>query len=69
MIAISGTGAWLVDGPVAHAAHCVSKLAQVRPVEHMGNSFRDEGLLAVAVHPGCVWNGHFEIGARLVPPM
>ncbi len=55
LIAISGTGAWLVDGPVAHAAHCVSKLAQVRLVEHMGNSFREEGLLAVAVHPGCVW--------------
>jgi len=54
-LAISGGGAWVVDGPVAHAAHCVSKLAQVRLVEHMANDFRDEGLFVSAVHPGCVW--------------
>ena len=54
LIAISGTGAWVTDGPVAHAAHCVSKLAQVRLVEHMANDFEKEGLLVVAVHPGCV---------------
>ena len=55
LIAISGTGAWVTDGPVAHTAHCVSKLAQVRLVEHMANDFAEEGLLVVAVHPGCVW--------------
>lgn len=53
LIAISGTGAWVVSGPVAHAAHCVSKLAQVRLVEHIAHDF--ESLLVVAVHPGCVW--------------
>ena len=53
-IAISGTGAWVVDGPVAHAAHCVSKLAQARLVEHMANDFQKEGLLCAAVHPGFV---------------
>ncbi|MCJ1296594.1 hypothetical protein MMC34_008160 [Xylographa carneopallida] len=52
-VAISGTGAWVVDGPVAHAAHCTGKLAQARLIEHMANNFRQEGLLAVAVHPGC----------------
>ena len=55
VIAISGTGAWVTDGPVAHAAHCVSKLAQVRLVEHVAENFKEEGLLVVAVHPGCVW--------------
>ena len=54
-IAISGTGAWVTEGPVAHAAHCISKLAQARLVEHMANDFHGEGLLVVAVHPGCVW--------------
>lgn len=55
LIAISGTGAWVTGGPVAHAAHCVSKLAQVRLVEHMAGNFEEDGLLVVAVHPGCVW--------------
>ncbi|MCJ1471110.1 hypothetical protein MMC07_009758 [Pseudocyphellaria aurata] len=49
LIAISGTGAWVTGGPVAHAAHCVSKLAQVRLVEHMATDFAEEGLLVVAV--------------------
>ena len=53
-VAISGTGAWVTNGPVAHAAHCTSKLAQARLVEHMANDFQKEGLLVVAVHPGCV---------------
>lgn len=53
-IAISGTGAWVTNGPVAHTAHCVSKLAQARLVEHMANDFQKEKLLVVAVHPGCV---------------
>ena len=55
LVAISGTGAWVTSGPVAHAAHCVSKLAQARLVEHMANDFAEERLLVVAVHPGCVW--------------
>lgn len=53
-VAISGGAAWVTKGPVAHAAHCVSKLAQARLVEHMANDFQEEGLLVVAVHPGCV---------------
>ena len=55
LIAISGTGAWVTGGPVAHAAHCVSKLAQARLVELMADDFAEDGLLVVAVHPGCVW--------------
>jgi len=54
-VAISGTGAWVTDGFVAHAAHCVSKLAQARLVEHMAKAFIEEGVLVVAVHAGCVW--------------
>ncbi|KAL8945610.1 MAG: hypothetical protein Q9222_007871 [Ikaeria aurantiellina] len=55
VMAISGTGAWVTAGPVAHTAHCMSKLAQARLVELMANDFVKEGLLVVAVHPGCVW--------------
>lgn len=65
LIAISGTGAWVTSGPVAHAAHCVSKLAQARLVEHMANDFAEEGLLIVAVHPGCVWTDT----SKLAPEM
>ncbi|KAL9591969.1 MAG: hypothetical protein Q9179_007188 [Wetmoreana sp. 5 TL-2023] len=65
LIAISGTGAWVSSGPVAHAAHCVSKLAQARLVEHMANDFAEEGLLVVAVHPGCVWTDT----SKLAPEM
>ena len=65
LIAISGTGAWVTGGPVAHAAHCVSKLAQARLVEHMAGNFAEEGLLVVAVHPGCVWTDT----SRLAPEM
>ena len=53
-VAISGGAAWVTQGPVAHAAHCVSKLAQARLVEHMANDFQEEELLVAAVHPGCV---------------
>ena len=64
-VAISGTGAWVTNGPVAHTAHCVSKLAQARLVEHMANDFQEEGLLVVAVHPGCVWTDT----SKLAPAM
>ena len=65
LIAISGAGAWITSGPVAHAAHCVSKLAQARLVEHMAVDFAEEGLLVAAVHPGCVWTDT----SRLAPEM
>ncbi len=68
LIAISGTGAWVTDGPVAHAAHCVSKLAQVRLVEHMAADFKEEGLLVVAVHPGCVWTDTSKMAPEMFYP-
>ena len=59
-----GLGAWVVDGPGAHAAYCTSKLAQARLVEHVANSYADQGLLAIAVHPGGVWTA----SSRHAPP-
>lgn len=68
LIAISGTGAWVTGGPVAHAAHCVSKLAQARLVEHMANDFKEEGVLVVAVHPGCVWTDTSKAAPEMFHP-
>ena len=53
-LAISSLAAWITGGIVAHTAVCVSKLAQVRLIEHMSEQYREDGLLAVALHPGCV---------------
>ncbi|KAL8708956.1 MAG: hypothetical protein Q9220_006288 [cf. Caloplaca sp. 1 TL-2023] len=55
LIAIGGTGAWVTSGPVAHTAHCMSKLAQARMMELVANDFEKEELLVLTVHPGCVW--------------
>lgn len=55
LIAIGGTGAWVTSGPVAHTAHCMSKLAQARMMELIANDFAQEKLMVLTVHPGCVW--------------
>lgn len=56
LIAIGGTGAWVTGGPVAHIAHCMCKLAQVRMMEMIANDFAAEKrLMCLTVHPGCVW--------------
>ena len=65
LIAVSGTGAWVTGGPVAHTVHFVSKLAQARSMEHMANDFAEEGLLVVAVHPGCVWTDTSEVAPEM----
>ena len=53
-IAVSSLGAWMVKGEVAHTAACVSKLAQLRLVQMISEEFREQGILATAVHPGFV---------------
>ncbi|PVH97981.1 NAD(P)-binding protein [Periconia macrospinosa] len=51
---ISSLGAWMVQGEVAHTAACVSKLTQARLVEMISHEFKEQGLLATAIHPGFV---------------
>lgn len=41
-------------GIIANSKYCISKMAQVRIVEHVAEQFGGKGLLAVAVHPGAV---------------
>ncbi|KAL9613016.1 MAG: hypothetical protein Q9167_002406 [Letrouitia subvulpina] len=53
-IAITSAAAWMTDGIIANTQYCVSKMAQMRIIEMMANQYRDEGLLAVGVHPGSV---------------
>ncbi|KAL8709871.1 MAG: hypothetical protein Q9220_005487 [cf. Caloplaca sp. 1 TL-2023] len=56
MIAIGGGGAWVTEGIIAHAAHCVSKLGQARLMELIANDFaKEEKLLVVTMRPGLVW--------------
>ena len=53
-IAISSLGAWMIGGEFAHTAACMSKLGQFRLIEMVAEEFRDNGVLAVAIHPGFV---------------
>ncbi|KAJ4299996.1 hypothetical protein N0V90_005244 [Kalmusia sp. IMI 367209] len=55
VFAVVGTvGACIRRGIIANSKYCISKMAQVRIVEHVAEQFGDEGVLAVAVHPGAV---------------
>ncbi|KAL9111000.1 MAG: hypothetical protein Q9187_007986 [Circinaria calcarea] len=56
-IAVSSIAALMTSGPVANHGYCASKLAQARLVEFMAEQYRDEGLFAVALHPGGVKTG------------
>ncbi|KAI4172811.1 MAG: hypothetical protein LQ346_008527, partial [Caloplaca aetnensis] len=47
VIAIGGTAAWVTSGPVAHTAHCMSKLAQARMMELIANDFAEEKLMVL----------------------
>ena len=41
-------------GPIANTGYCLSKFAQCRLLEYLGEQFGGEGLLAVNIHPGAV---------------
>jgi len=60
-IVIGSLAAHLVKGPIANTGYCISKLAQNRLVEMIGEQFGGEvggggegGLLVLNVHPGAV---------------
>jgi NAD(P)-dependent dehydrogenase (short-subunit alcohol dehydrogenase family) len=53
-IAVSSFASLIVRGPIANAQYCVSKLAQLKLMEHVHEQYREEGLLSWSVHPGAV---------------
>jgi len=52
--AVGSLAAEIVNGPIANTGYCLSKMAQSRLVEYLGEQFGKDGLLAVNIHPGAV---------------
>lgn len=63
-IVVNSFAALITSGHIANTAYCVSKLAQARLVEYMAEQYGEEGLLAIAVHPGAVLT---EMAAQTAP--
>lgn len=53
-LAVGSTASFIVRGPIANTQYCVSKMAQLKLVEHVHEQYKDRGVLAVAIHPGAV---------------
>lgn len=53
-IAVSSQAALIVRGPIANAQYCVSKMAQLKLMEHIHEEYHRDGLSAYSVHPGAV---------------
>ncbi|EOD53135.1 putative short-chain dehydrogenases protein [Neofusicoccum parvum UCRNP2] len=53
-VVVGSIASCIRTGAIANSKYCVSKMAQVRIVEHVAEQFGARGLLAVAVHPGAV---------------
>ena len=51
---IGSLAANIITGPIANTGYCLSKMAQSRLVEYIGQQFEKDGLLAVNIHPGAV---------------
>ncbi|ORY16188.1 hypothetical protein BCR34DRAFT_584641 [Clohesyomyces aquaticus] len=53
-IAVGSLAACITSGHIANTAYCISKFAQTRLVEFIAEQYGEEGVLAIAVHPGAV---------------
>ena len=53
-IAIGSIAGSIRKGIIANMGYCVSKMAQTRIVEYLGEQYGKEGMLAVCLHPGAV---------------
>lgn len=51
---VSSIAALIVRGPIANAQYCVSKMAQLKLMEHIHDEFQGQGLKAFSIHPGAV---------------
>lgn len=56
-IAVGSLAACINSGHIANTAYCISKFAQSRLVEFIAQQYREEGILAIALHPGAVLTG------------
>lgn len=53
-IAIGSIAGCIRRGVIANTGYTVSKMAQIRMVEYLGEQYGNEGLLSLALHPGAV---------------
>jgi len=53
-LAIGSVAGSILTGPIANFGYCTSKMTQARLVEFLAEQYREEGLLAVSIHPGAV---------------
>lgn len=53
-IAIGSMAAYIIRGPIANRGYCLSEFARSRLIEFLAEQYENEGLFAVAVHPGAV---------------
>lgn len=63
-LAVSSFAALIVRGPIANSQYCVSKLAQLKLMEHVHEQYCGQGLLSWSVHPGAV---NSEMAAETTP--
>lgn len=56
-IAVGSHASLLIRVPIANTQYCISKLAQLKLIEHIHEQYASSGILAVAVHPGAVASG------------
>lgn len=53
-IAIGSLAGCIRRGVIANTGYTISKMAQIRLIEYLGEQYGEEGLLALALHPGAV---------------
>lgn len=53
-IGVSSMAALIVRGPIANSQYCVSKMAQIKLLEHIHEEYSSSGLASYAIHPGAV---------------
>ena len=53
-LAIGSIAGCIRRGSIANTGYTISKMAQTRVIEYLGEQYGEEGLLAVSIHPGAV---------------
>ena len=53
-LAVGSIAGCIRRGVIANTGYTISKMAQTRMVEYLGEQYGEEGLLAVSIHPGAV---------------
>ncbi|KAF2028465.1 NAD(P)-binding protein [Setomelanomma holmii] len=53
-ICVGSFASLIINGHIANTAYCISKFAQTRLIQFLSEQYGEDGILAVAVHPGAV---------------